>query len=285
VCSSRWLFALAAPTWLGAAAFCALLGALAGGFAACIPPPERSPTGTSQSPDHLVAPATVDVSRVKLEPGLAQVAVAVGGQGTRGLALWVPDEAPGPHPLVVFLHGAGGGKWLLGSRGILACLVTPALEPLHPIIVAPVSSSGGQWWMEDDISFVLGLVEAARKSWPVAAEKPLLLGYSNGGIGTWFFARQYPDSFSAAIPMAANDTIVGATPVPVYAISGDKDELFPIADMRRAIAAAQATGQNVTLHEKYRGTHMQACSYVPELEAARDWVTSTVWKTSVTGSR
>jgi predicted esterase len=277
-----------APTPLGASSFCqprvpwrqrwrrAVCGALAG-FAACIPPPALLPSGTSQSPDHLVPPARVDLHTVKFEPGPAKVSVNVAGQGTRELALWLP-EGDGRHPLAIFLHGAGGGGRLLGSTGIVTCLVARALEPMHPIIVAPVSASSGQWWTEADIGFVLGLIDAARERWPVAPEKPLLLGYSNGGIGTWFFARQYPEHFSAAIPMAANDTIVGPSPLPVYAISGDKDELFPIADMRRAIGAARAAGQNVSLHEKYRGTHMQACSYVPELEAARVWLTSTVWK-------
>jgi predicted esterase len=254
-----------------------LLGALAGSGLGCVPPRDPSPTGQSQSPGHLVAPALVDLGTVELAPGPAKVSVSVEGQGSRELALWLP-EGGGPHPLAIFLHGAGGGRWLLGSTGIVTCLVMPALEPLHPIIVAPVSASGGQWWTEADIGFVLGLVDAARKSWPVAPEKTFLLGYSNGGIGTWFFARQYPERFSAAIPMAANDTIVGATPLPVFAISGDKDELFPIADVRRAIAAAKARGQNVTLHEKYRGTHMKACSYVRELEAARDWLTARIWK-------
>ena len=269
-------FTHAAPIWFGAASFCALLIALAGA-PGCIPPPQRGLPSQSQSPDHLVAPALVDLSAIEREPGQAGVTVSVAGQGTRKLAVWLP-ESEGPHPLVIYLHGADGGDWLLGSRGILSCLVEPALEPMQPIIVAPVSSSRGQWWLEDDIAFVLGLIDAARKAWPVAPAKPVILGYSNGGIGTWFFARQYPDVFSAAIPMAANDTIVGATPLPVYAISGDRDELFPITDMRRAIAAARATGQNVTLHEKYRGTHIQACSYLPELEAARDWLTSSVWK-------
>jgi predicted esterase len=223
-----------------------------------------------------VPPALVDLGAVQLEAGPATASVTVAGQGTRELGLWLP-EGDGPHPLAIFLHGAGGGGRLLGSTGIVTCLVAPALEPMHPIIVAPVSASSGQWWTEADIGFVLGLIDAARQRWPIAPEKPLLVGYSNGGIGAWFFARQYPERFSAAIPMAANDTIVGPTPLPVYAISGDKDELFPIADVRRAIAAARAAGQNVSLHEKYRGTHTQACSYVPELEAARDWLTTTVW--------
>lgn len=243
---------------------------------ACLPPPERGLPRQSQSPDHLVAPARVVLRALKLQPGPARVSVEVAGQGRRELAAWLP-EGDGPHPLVVYLHGADGGDRLLGNRGVLACLVEPALEPLAPVLLAPVSSTRGQWWLEEDIAFVLGLIEAARRQLPVTPAKPLLLGYSNGGIGTWFFARQYPGYFGAAVPMAANDSIVGPTPVPVYAISGTRDELFPIDDVRRAIAAARAAGQDVTLHEKYRGTHLRACDYVPELEAARGWLTATVW--------
>ena len=222
----------------------------------------------------MVAPARVDLSRVPLAPGGSDVSVAVEGQGKRQLSVWMP-EGSGPHPLAVFLHGAGPSDGLVA--GVLSCLVEPALAPLHPIILAPRSTSNGQWWMEADIAYVLGLVQAAHATWSTEPGHDLVLGYSNGGIGAWFFARQYPASFSAAIPMASSDSIIGATPLPVFAISGTKDELFPIEDTRRAIAGMKAQGQNVTLLERYRGSHFKACDYGPELEAARDWLTASVW--------
>jgi dienelactone hydrolase len=252
------------PCWLGALVV----------LSACSLPAPESPLQNTASPDHLVAPAQVDLGGAPLTPGGATLKVSVVGQGPRQLLVSVP-EGPGPHPLAIFLHGAGPAERYL--HGIIECLVEPGLEPLHPVILAPLSSSQGQWWTEADISFVLGLIEAARERWPIEREHTLLLGYSNGGIGTWFFARQYPGSFSAAIPMAANDTIMGPAPLPVYAIQGTKDELFPIESIRPVIQQLRAQGQNVTLNEKYRGTHMQACSYMPELEAASAWLGTSVW--------
>jgi len=242
--------------------------------ASCALPAAESPLESSTSPTHLVAPAQVDLSRAPLAPGNETLKVSVAGQGERQLEVSVP-EGPGPHPLAIFLHGAGPAARYL--HGVIECLVAPGLEVLHPVILAPLSSSQGQWWTEADTAFVLGLVEAARARWPLQPQHTVLIGYSNGGIGTWFFARQYPASFSAAIPMAANDTIMGPTPLPVYAIQGTKDELFPIESVRLAVGRLQAQGQNVTLHEKYRGSHMKACSYVPELEAASEWLSTRAW--------
>ena len=100
----------------------------------------------------------------------------------------------------------------------------------------------------------------------------MILGYSNGGIGTWFFARLYPEYFSAAIPMAFNDTVVGESRLPIYSIQGTKDEQFEFAPVRAAVQALIARGQDVTLDEKYRGTHGAVCSYVPELSRAGRWL-------------
>jgi pimeloyl-ACP methyl ester carboxylesterase len=47
-----------------------------------------------------------------------------------------------------------------------------------------------------------------------AASRTILVGYSNGGMGTRYFARLYPEHFSAAVPIAFNDTIVGPARCP-----------------------------------------------------------------------
>ena len=100
----------------------------------------------------------------------------------------------------------------------------------------------------------------------------VITGYSNGGIATWYFARLYPEYFAAAIPMAFNDTIVGETPLPIYAIQGEKDELFSIEDVRQAIGKLKTRGFDVTLHERYRARHMDVCAYHSDLEAAGQWL-------------
>lgn len=217
--------------------------------------------------------ARVDLAAVSLAAGGAEVAVPVDGQSERELALWMP-EGEGPHPLVLFLHGGGGGEGLLD--GFLGCLVQPAFAALSPIIVAPRNAQG-EWWLEAEDTFVLGLVEAAQATWSIEPSRTVVLGYSNGGIGTWLLAQQHPELFSAAIPMASSASPIGPTPLPIYAISGEQDELFAFAGVRRAIEQLIEDGYDVTFDSKEDGTHFEPCDYLPELEAAREWLTTSVW--------
>jgi poly(3-hydroxybutyrate) depolymerase len=218
-------------------------------------------------------PVSVDLEGLPLTPGPAEATVSVDGQGGRDIAVWMP-EGPGPHPLALFLHGGGGGDGLID--GLLGCLVEPALAPLSPIIVAP-RNARGQWWLEQETAFVLGLVQAAHATWSIEPSRSVVLGYSNGGIGTWLLARERPELFGAAIPMAASVSFIGPTPLPVYAIAGEEDELFAFDEVSRAIEQLIADGQDVTLDAKPGGSHFEACEYVPELEAAREWLTASVW--------
>src|SRR5262249_46705948 len=157
----------------------------------------------------------------------------VEAQGERQATFSIPDGAA-PQALVVFLHGSvphgrGRPRGTAPSQGriMLDCLAAPALGFLKPVIIAP-RSPDGQWWTRSDTEFVLGLVRAAESKWPSIGLRRVIMGYSNGGIGTWYFARLYPEYFAAAVPMASNDSIVGDSPLPIYALQGTRDEQFDI---------------------------------------------------------
>lgn len=232
-----------------------------------------------------VAGAAVDLAGIAWTPGIAEYELSVAGQGKRTVTVWVPDASE-PRALVVLLHGAvlqqGGRRQparLGPTRLLVRCLAAPALAGLDPIIIAPGSPTG-QWWQRDETELVLGLVLAARDRWPSAGSRSVITGYSNGGIGAWYFARLYPEYFAAAVPMAANETIAGETPLPVYAIHGTKDETFAFSAVRDSIQALIQRGRDVTLEAKYRGTHLAACSYVPELSRAGLWLEQRVLSSS-----
>ncbi|HET9929604.1 MAG TPA: hypothetical protein VFQ35_02905 [Polyangiaceae bacterium] len=243
----------------------------------CAPPSARP---ESEAVAERVSPARVDLSRIRLGPGVTESTLELAGGGARSVLLWQPEGEP--NSVIVFLHGAvpvGAPRpWRAPAqtRGLVECLAVPAFAALRPIILLP-RSERGEWWSRADAEFVLGLLEAAVQRWPTAAHRKAIVGYSNGGIGTWYFARAYPTYFDAAIPMASNDTVVGATRLPVFAIHGENDELFSIERVRSAIEALKSEGQDVTLLAKYRGTHLAPCGYVDELGTAARWLSSHVW--------
>ena len=222
-----------------------------------------------------VAPARLDPTPLDGERGPRDASWHVDG-ATRSASVWLP-RAP-PRSLIVLLHGAivqrGGGPRMdpvAIAHRMLRCLAQPAFDALGPLVIVPHGAEG-QWWKKEDTAFVLGLVAAARERWPELTSRSVVTGYSNGGIAAWYFARLYPEWFAAAIPMAFDAGIVGATPVPVYAIQGDKDELFEIEPVRVAIERERARGGDVTLAIRHRAGHMTPCDYLPELRAAGQWL-------------
>lgn len=217
-------------------------------------------------------PLELSLASLPLEPGISTLKVPVVG-GERELVVSVPEEAARPLPLVVFLHGADASEH---AKGMVRCLAEPGLEQVAPIIVAPLSEKG-EWWGDADAGFVLGLVKAAKRDWPVRAERVVVAGYSNGGIGAWAYARLYPEAFSAAIPMASNETVMGETTIPVFVIHGTLDEMFPFAPIQARAEQLKQAGQPVTLAARYRAKHNDACKYKEELALAGKWLTDEVW--------
>ncbi len=257
----------------------AAVGALAiGGCIPLIAEPKAPASLESGQGRSGLAPARVGLGAIEGGASGALREVWVEGQGMRAVRVWALRDGA-PRAVFVFLHGAvirnpRGGRPIGGERqtqSLLDCLALPALRRLAPIMVLPVSKDG-RWWREDETRYVLGLVRAVTERWPASRERRVVLGYSNGGIGAWFFARLYSESFDAAVPMASDATIVGASPLPIYVIHGADDEVFPVAPVRTAVERLAHQGAKIRFDERPEGSHLDACGYVPELTAAGHWL-------------
>lgn len=170
-------------------------------------------------------------------------------------------------PLIIALHWGGPGD---GYKGYSECLAFPAFESMNAIIIAP-SSDGMPWTSPKNEDRVMDLVKKVSKYWPVDPKKVIVTGYSNGGIGSWYFAKKYPKLFSAAIPLAGyykNEKIK----VPVYAIHGEKDELFDIKEIKEMIEDSIKKGSNIKFKIIPGYSHYDACAYYSELIKMADLV-------------
>jgi predicted peptidase len=163
-------------------------------------------------------------------------------------------------PLVIALHWGGPGD---GYKGYSECLAFPAFESMNAIIIAP-SSDGMRWTSPKNEDRVIDLVKKVIKYWPVDPEKVIVTGYSNGGIGSWHYAKKYPKLFAANIPLAGyykNEKIN----VPVYAIHGEKDELFDINEIKEMIEYSIKKGSKIKFKIIPGYSHYDACAYLEAL--------------------
>lgn len=139
--------------------------------------------------------------------------------------------------LLVGLHGGGAGsgdgataaqKWsAAGGQGLIC---------LFPTVIRKENTA---WNKEREERYVLELIEAAKRTWPVDTNRVYLAGHSMGGYGTWSIGARHADLFAAITPNAggimvqagADRKIVGLAPgllpnlhnTPVYFTHSDDD--------------------------------------------------------------
>ena len=168
-------------------------------------------------------------------------------------------------PLIVALHGLGdsAGPFLRLFQGFETKARIVALR-------APDKYGGGFSWFDfhgsrkdkkkraDNIAAAAdavakAIIELSEKK-PVAG-KPIVTGFSQGGMLSFALAVKHPEKISAAVPIG------GALPrplvplekptetVPILALHGGADTRVPIAPTREAVAALQKLGVPATLRE------------------------------------
>lgn len=150
------------------------------------------------------------------------------------------------YPLVLALHYGGPVTPWYGA-GLLEKIVEPGLRTLEAIMVAPDCAHGG-WDNEASEGAVLALLDLLTAQYPIEPEKTILTGYSMGGKGSWYLAARQQARFAVAIPMASRPMPIALTAewsIPIYALHGEQDELFPLATTAAFIEELRAQGVTV----------------------------------------
>jgi len=169
-------------------------------------------------------------------------------------------------PLVVAVHG-------LGDRPEnLAELYRDISAPCRLVLPrGPIPYADGSSWFDIDIPYapdaalgariaeaadrVAALIDHLRKDRAIRG-KPLVTGFSQGGMISFAVAVRHPESIGAAVPIAGAlpDAALPAGPASgakprVRAFHGADDPLVPIEFARRTIAALAAAGYDASLRE------------------------------------
>ncbi len=187
-----------------------------------------------------------------------------------------------PLPLFVNLHG-GALTRDPDAHKRTGCLIEPALENTKAYVISP-NSRGLLWYEPVNESMVVDLVNFALKNLNIDPNKVVVVGYSDGGNGSWFLSDTHPEIFSAGIPMASayglsyTDGILNKTEIPLYVIHGEFDELFPFTNTETAVELSTNAGSEIVFVKAVGLSHTVPCEYLPYLLDAIDWLETSVWQ-------
>lgn len=219
--------------------------------------------------------------------------------GELPVAVAVP-EVPGGRrvPLILALHY--GWKGELPARmghDFLRVFVEPAYHRLGAVIVAP-HCPGTSWRQEISVEAVLQLRDRSLRELPVDPGRILLTGFSLGGMGTWFLGANYPELFSAAIPVAAVPDFGaghadrsgltafvervgrgeptawhdGLTRLHFCAVNSRADELIPFAPVETAIRQLQRRGADLEFFALDGIGHYESAAFAAAMQPAVQWL-------------
>lgn len=211
-------------------------------------------------------------AKIRVEKGTRDVTLTSDYGKKWKMRVNFPENGEEKKALIIALHWAGGGKTY---KEFNDCLALPALETLNAIIVSP-ESENQRWSTANNVEKILFIIANAKKYWNINPQKIAVTGYSNGGNGSWFFAENYPELFSAAIPIAGLYAINKKIEIPLYVIHGAKDELFKVGKTTQYINNTQNAGSDVTFIINEELSHYNGCSYIADLKNAGKWLEA-IW--------
>lgn len=194
-----------------------------------------------------------------------------------------PMEGPGPHGMVLSLHGASVEA--TGQADSYAR--KPGLWIICPTNRRPFGFDWEAWGRDDALS----VLKAARQRIEPDDTRIYLTGHSMGGHGAWQLASLFPDHFAAVAPSAGwisfesyagarganapreesdpframmrraagtSDTLAHASnlaPMGVFILHGDADDNVPVSEARRMAQELEGFHRDWRIHEEAGAGH------------------------------
>lgn len=243
-----------------------LFASLACEAGATTPPAPAPPPAATTSPAPAPAPAPVvapaPTGRYRQAAGVDYLEILHVAPGTP------KDQAPTADavlPMIVSIHGRGDSPE--GFEDLLQGLPVHA-RVIIPRAFDPLGEDGFSWFpiraRSPDVAALAQGIDAANdrlaamiteltKSRPTRG-KPLVTGFSQGGMLSFAIAVDHPDLISAAVPIGGTlpaplyPQTVPATPPPIVALHGEADVVVPIDPTRTAVDHLKNQGWPAKLH-------------------------------------
>ena len=206
-------------------------------------------------------------------------------------ALYIPKtyDATKRSPLVILLHGLRSNpNQIMNYKGII-----DEAEKRGYVLAAPYGYNERGWYgsrgkgkegrgfgkagdpenlgelSEMDVMNVLEMVQT---EWSIAPDRTFLFGHSMGGGGALHLAATYPDVWTGLACMAPSfqgtfSSLENLKHLPVFVVTGDKDRLVPVRDVRRWVDEMRLLNMDVLYNEIEGGRHFGTITRNPDMIA------------------
>ncbi len=179
-------------------------------------------------------------------------------------------------PLIVFLHGSGGGGYsnkrqLRGGNryGIELWLRDDISEEFPAFILVPQLPFDTPWANPNSSELatytkvLVELISSLENDFQIDGDRIYLLGQSLGGAGVWDLVSKQPDRFAAAVPICGfgnPERVKDAKNVPIWAFHGELDKTVRVERSRELVSSLRSVGGNITYTEYPEVQHV---SWIP----------------------
>jgi len=184
------------------------------------------------------------------------------------------------YPLVLILH-YGGKVVPFYGRSFMEQLVAPAYAKQDWILVAPDCPGKGGWSSPQAQDFIPKLLAHLAVRYPVN-ETVILMGYSMGAHGVWYWADKQPDRFAAAVAVSGRPFESGLAEnykkTPIYVIHSRDDELIPLKKTAAFVTRLKKEGVAVKFASITDLRHYDVGGYVPHLRRTIPWLKKRIKK-------
>ena len=227
----------------------------------------------------LVLPAIITVlwttagCSQRVETGFLNRTV-VDGDGVHRYQVFVPFEYERGRslPLILFLHGADerGTDGLRQTEVGLGSALRRTPDRYPAIVVFPQGPPEALLWTEHEGDVAIRALEETRREFGTDPNRTYVTGLSRGGNAAWYLAYRYPERFAALLAICSFIDLGHIVPAPVvppqdgeqfravarklrrlptWIFHGDADQLVPVDQSRRLVAALREVGAPVQYTE------------------------------------
>jgi hypothetical protein len=177
----------------------------------------------------------------------------------------LPEGYDGSKPmaLLVILHGGVSGQPAGAAQGMMNAMLemlpdaAARKDTIYMSLAAEADKFGpdSMWWRPGGIANINAATASAQHTFNIDENRVFALGMSDGASGCYGLASRSPDAFAGFFPWVGNPLVPPSDGVStwyenfvgqnIYAVNGGKDTLYPGAEMKKLIDAANAKGAKI----------------------------------------